>query len=45
MRNLKEHTQEEQAFIEGTEFALDWNLPIPDEDYKKYIELVEEIKK
>lgn len=37
---MKKYTQEELAFIQGTEFAMDWNFPIPDEDYEKYIELI-----
>ena len=41
---MKKYTEEEQAFINGTEFAIDWNLPIPDEDYKRYIELIESNK-
>lgn len=36
---MKEYTQEELAFIEGTELALDCGSPIPDEDFEKYIEL------
>lgn len=36
---MKEFTQEEQTFIEGTELALDWGLPIPSEDLEKYNEL------
>lgn len=36
---MKKYTQEELAFIEGTEFALDYGLPIPDKDFEKYIEL------
>lgn len=32
-------TDEEQSFIEGTEFALDWGLPIPNEDFEEYVEL------
>ena len=39
---MKEFTQEELAFIEGTEFALDYGLPIPDEDFEKYIELTKD---
>ena len=39
---MKKHTREEQAFIEGTELAIDWGLPIPDEDFEKYIELTKE---
>ena len=39
MNKIKEYTQEELAFIEGTEFALDCGLPIPDEDFEKYIDL------
>lgn len=36
---MKEYTEEELAFIEGTEFALDYGLPMPKEDFEKYIEL------
>ena len=36
---MKNYTQEELAFIEGTEFALDYGLPIPKENFEKYIEL------
>lgn len=36
MKNL---TPEEQALIDTVELAVDWNLPVPDEDYKKYLEL------
>ena len=36
---MKEYTQEEQSFIEGTELALDWGLSIPDEDFERYVEL------
>lgn len=36
---MNKHTQEELAFIDGTEFALDYDLPIPDEDFEKYLEL------
>lgn len=39
---MKEYTQTELAFIEGTEFALDYGLPIPDKDFKKYIELTKD---
>lgn len=38
---MKEYTQEELAFIQGTELAIDWNLPIPEEDYEKYYKLIE----
>lgn len=37
---MKKYTEEELAFIEGTEFAMDYGLPIPDEDFEKYIELI-----
>lgn len=37
-------TKEEQAFIEGIELAIDWNLPIPKEDYEKYCELINKRK-
>lgn len=36
---MNKYTQEELAFIEGTEFALDYGLPIPDEDFEKYLKL------
>lgn len=36
---MKKFTREELAFIEGTELAIDWNLPIPEEDFERYIEL------
>lgn len=36
---MEEYTQDELAFIEGTELALDYGMPIPDEDFEKYIEL------
>lgn len=41
---MKKYTKEEQTFIDGTELALDWGLPIPDEDYEKYIELIKDNK-
>ena len=34
-------TAEEQAFIEGTEFVLDWGGEVTEEDYKRYCELTE----
>ena len=37
---MKNYVQEEQAFIDGLELAMDWNLPIPEEDYEKYCELI-----
>lgn len=40
---MREYTQEELVFIEGTEFALDYGLPIPDEDFEKYIELTKSV--
>lgn len=33
-------TPEELAFIGGIELAIDWNLPISEEDYKRYLELI-----
>ena len=36
----KGDTSDEQGFIDVVELALDWNLPISDEDYKKYEELI-----
>lgn len=36
---MRKYTEEELAFIEGTELALDWGSPITDEDFDKYIEL------
>lgn len=38
---MKKYTREELAFIQGTEFAIDWNLPIPEEDYEVYYKLIE----
>lgn len=39
-KKMKQLTEEEQAFIQGTEFALDCGLSIPDEDLEKYNELI-----
>lgn len=36
---------EEQAFIDGMEFALDWGFEVPEEDYKRYCELTVKEKK
>lgn len=33
-------TSDEQGLIDVVELALDWNLPVSDEDYKKYEELI-----
>ena len=33
-------TPEEEAFIGGIEMAMDWNLPIPEEDLKRFFELI-----
>lgn len=33
-------TPEELAFIGGIELAMDWNLPIPEEDLKRFYELI-----
>lgn len=38
---LKIFTEAEQALIDGVELARDWQLPIPPEDYAKYLELTE----
>lgn len=35
----KRYTDEEQALIDGVEYAIDYRLPISEEDYKKYLEL------
>ena len=32
-------TPEEQGLIDAVELAVDWNLPIPEAEYKKYLEL------
>lgn len=40
---MKEYTQEEQALIEGVELALDWYMPVPEEDLKKYFELTKDV--
>ena len=36
----EKYNKSTKAFIEGTELALDYGLPIPEEDLKKYKELV-----
>ncbi len=33
---------DKEAFIQGTELAIDWNFPIPDEQYQLYEELIKE---
>ena len=33
-------TSDEQGFIDAVELALDWNIPIPKEDYEKYEKLI-----
>lgn len=33
-------TPEELAFIGGIEMAMDWNLPISEEDLKRFFELI-----
>lgn len=42
---LCETLAEEQAFIDGMEFALDWGFEVPEEDYKRYCELTVKEKK
>lgn len=37
---MRKYTEEELAFIEGTEFALDWGFPISEDDFEKYFELI-----
>lgn len=32
-------TPEEQGLIDTVELAVDWNLPVPETEYKKYLEL------
>lgn len=39
---MNKYTEEELAFIEGTEFSLDYGLPISDEDFEKYLELTKD---
>lgn len=38
---MKNPTPEEQGLIDAVELAVDWNLPVPEEDYKKYLELTD----
>lgn len=38
MKNL---TPEEQGLVDTVELAVDWNLPVPDSEYKKYLELTD----
>lgn len=33
---------DQQALIDGVEFALDWGLDVPEEDLKAYFELIKE---
>lgn len=37
------YTEEEEAFISGVEFAMDYRLPIPEADYIRYQELTKRI--
>lgn len=32
-----------QALIDGVEFAIDWGLPIPEDDYNEYIALTDSV--
>lgn len=34
----------EDAFVEGTELALDYGLPVPEEDFEKYKKIVDKSK-
>lgn len=34
--------EEKEAFINGVEFAKDWNLPLPPEDIELYEQLIKE---
>lgn len=34
----------EDRFVQGTEFAIDTGLPIPEEDLKRYYEIIERRK-
>lgn len=36
---MNNYTAEEQAFIDGIEFAIDWQLEISEEDFKRYCQL------
>ena len=38
---LSKETFSEDAFISGIEFAIDWQLEIPEEDFKRYNEIME----
>jgi hypothetical protein len=33
---------DQQAIIDGVEFALDWGLDVPEEDLEAYFELIKE---
>lgn len=35
-----DNSSDEQGFIDAVELALDWNLPVSDEDYKRYEEII-----
>ena len=37
---MRKYTEEELAFIESVEFALDYGLSISDEDFERYFELI-----
>ena len=34
-------TERDLAIIQGVELAMDWNLPVPEEQIKKYYDLIE----
>ncbi|MEE1504113.1 MAG: hypothetical protein UGF89_07720 [Acutalibacteraceae bacterium] len=34
-------TPEEQGLIDAVELAVDWNLPVPEEEYNQYLELTD----
>ena len=41
MKDVNVLTDEEQAFIDGVEFARDYQIPISPEEHKRYEELIE----
>lgn len=39
MAEVRTYTEEEQSFIDGIEFAMDYRLPIEEADFIRYREL------
>lgn len=39
---MRKYTEEELAFIDGTELALDYGLPISEDDFERYFELTKD---